>query len=178
MGQYIGCGVATELSVRKGKYSKSEILKEMEKELDLSIYNISENENEIYFNIKDDIFDKNILPFIIEQMEDLAKERKSIDEDIKILKEFNSFKEFQKEYRNNEEKEYNDLINILLEYEWDLWKISTLSNDFNVSGTALLYLYNGKVIMEEYKSLFYYLRKNIIKGSKNPLKTAFIIDLV
>ena len=178
MGTYVGCGVATELTVRKWNYSKSEIVKEMEKELDLSIYNITESEREIHFNIKEDIFDKNILPFIIEQMEDLARVRKAIDEDIQILKEFNSFREFQKEYRNNDDREYNILINTLLEYEWDLGKISTLSNEFNVNGIALLYMYNGNTIMEEYKSLFYYLRKNIIKGSKNPLRTAFIIDFV
>ena len=181
MGRYLNCGIATKITILKNKYfsiekySKDKILEEMEKELDLSIFNVEENDEEVILNIKEEILENNIVDFINEQLNDLKNRDKYIKEALEKLQEIKglSFSEIM-------ETAYNKNIYVLQYLEGCLVAndISYITKKFIIYADVISYIGNGKIFMEECYNIFYYIRNLIIKSSKNPIRTAAVITIV
>lgn len=181
MGRYLDCGIATKITILKdggylrGKYSKEEILKEIGKEVDLNIYNVEESEKEIYLNIKETILENNIVEFITEQLKVLEDKNKYIKEALEKLQEIKGLTYSEIMKIANEKSIYvlQFLEGCILAND-----ISYITKNFIIYADIISYVGNGKILMEQYYSLFYYIRNLIVKSSKNPIRTAAVITII
>ena len=71
MGRYLAIGIATNLSIskvemKKGKIRKSEFLKQLEISLHfpVSIYDVTETDDDIILTLKNEIFTSELIPFL------------------------------------------------------------------------------------------------------------------
>lgn len=182
MGQCIIVGTATTIYVKKeGKYStyNLEQIKEiLSKKLNLNLYDIAEDENQVYLSIKPKIFSENILSLLQNEYEILG---------VDINNEYN--KELFEKIKHTP---YNQLLNEiesknLNTYDFQFLKgyyyisndISYIANNSNIAICAdIIAFYLGeKAFLEAYNSLFDYLRNKIIKTMDNPLKDDVFITL-
>ena len=56
--------------------------------------------------------------------------------------------------------------------------ISYIAEDLTIFADIIIYLFRGKVLMEEYYGVFRYMRNLIIKNSNNPIKTSVVVSIV
>lgn len=180
MGAYLSCGIAKSIAIDKkqrfcGKYEKEEILEEIKKEIDLNIYDIKETENAIYLELKPKIFEENAVAFVKEQLEKRNLNKDYVKEDLEKIKKL-------------EGKDYEELIEAAKEKScrpFQLIEGCILTNDisyisdskFEIHADIIIYIMDGKAIMECYSDLFYYLRKTIMNESNNPIKSSVVLTL-
>lgn len=173
MGQYLACGVATCISINKRGYETEEILEDLKLKMNLDIFNIVDDEKVMCLEIKEDIFEENIIDFIKSQITPLR--RRDLDEDLEFLDEFKG-KKFDEMI--NYSKEFN---RIPFYYSEGYFKICNIASyiftNVNCDATVdlVVYLENGKIVMEEWFSMFCYLRDRIVKSTDNPLKDAVFV---
>lgn len=180
MGQYLCCGIATGITAKKVNIegwkmlTKKQIIDKLNNQLNLDIYDIEEDEKNVYFSIKKDIFEENIIPFIKEQL--LKVNSTSIKEDVEEISKL-------------EGKNYSELMNIAKEKSvipfqyFEGYRVTNnvtyLSDyDFLCYADVISYLFDGKIIIESYGDLFDYLRKSIIQSSDNPIRDAAIVTMI
>ncbi len=89
MGQYLSCSLITKMKIRRGNYckefcsdqelmqSKEKIIREIEREFNLGIYNIDNTESEIILTLKEEVLQKHIY--------DLLNEFLNYDNDISFI---------------------------------------------------------------------------------------------
>lgn len=175
MGTYLSCGIATRLTVDKNNYRKEEILEELKGTIDLNIYKIREDENKMYLDIKEEVFEKYAIDFIEEQLEFMK------DNDEYIIESLNKIQKIKS-------KKYDELVEIAKEksienfqFEQGFWicnDVSYLSKKVSIYADVVLYIFDGRAIMESYAGIFRYLRKTIIESSTNPIRTAVVITII
>lgn len=174
MSTRLTCGIATKITVIKDGDSRKNILKDLERQFDLDIYNITEDERNVILNIKEKIFEDNAVAFVKEQLEIFTNYSLSWN---KRLSELDKL----------ENKSYDELIEIAKNSECVCFQFMEgcfVNNNVNylIEGhTAYVdvvgYISAGKVFMECWNDIFYYLRNAIIKSSNNPIKTATVITI-
>ena len=176
MGQYLACGIATKITILK-KYSKDNdnILERIEKKIDLNLYNQIDYDDSIVLEIKRDIFEENVINFIIEQAEDFFETDK--DYTIRQLDTLKGLK-------------YDDLINVSKEKRISSFHFfdgySYICNDINyidkqckdIYCDIISFICDGKVFFESCYDIFTYLRNRIIKSSNNPIRTATVVTMI
>ena len=180
MGQYIGCGIATKLTVRKksdrtwNELPREELLNILSKQLDLSIFSVAEDDEYLYLTVKEELLENNILSFINEQL--LKINSKYYKDDLDKLKKLKG-----KKYQDLLEEAEDGSISSFDLMEGNKYSnnVSYLTNgDHECYADTIVYFCEGKVLMECYYHLFKYMRKLIIEGSKNPIKNAVMVALI
>ena len=187
MGRYLSCAVATSMVVKKKNdksYKKEELNKLKEsvgRIFDLNLYNIEEEDNYLFFDIKKDIFNANIhelcrelnksfflLQFALYNDEYLDENRPNEEWPI-ILTETKEGNNYmldlgKNSYGNNTESELLSLFGFapLLRREFPNW----IDYDFTIQGTTL-FIDIDKVIFEdetEFVCLLNWFKKDYFKN--------------
>lgn len=179
MGRYLACCIATTITVEKVKdrfsnpSTKNEIINMLSEKINLGIYNIKEDEENVYFELKEDVFEKNATSFIKEQLKKI---------DLKHIKE--DYEEICK----LEGKKYNELMKVAKKKSIESFQYlngsifcndaSYLTNgEYNCYADVIIYLIEGKVIFESYYTMFKYFRKLILESTDNPIKDAVVVTI-
>lgn len=172
---YLNCGVATCISIKKDRYSTEEILEDLKLNMNLDIFDIQDEEKYLYLNIKEDIFEDNIIDFIKSQITiagntDLERdfeflegfEGKTLDEMIEYSKNYNRMPFYHS-------RGYFSISN----------DISYIFTNIQCNATAdmVIYISEGKIIMECWFSIFKYLREKLVNATDNVLKDALFLTI-
>lgn len=175
MGAFTKAMVAYELYVEKKKeygyekFTKQEILTKLEKSLDLSLYEIREDDEVVLLKLKPDILKQNGKAFFLEQI-------KLYEGNSELLKNTENFFDQMGEKTIIEAiKEYTPYMSIGI-FDYGMWGVTYLDRELNIYWNGIFFLYEGKVIMECYVELSRYLHNLIRKTSQNPLRNAVVID--
>ena len=175
MGQFLSCGIAKSIFVEKASYTKEEILKKLAKSIDLNIYKEpKENEEYLFLDLKENIIEKYAVKFIEEQLE-IAKENSNKLYNTSDIKELEN-KKYDELMQIADRKEYESFQ--LLEGDLATNDISYIADDLTIIADIIIFLLDGKVIMECYNVMFRYFRNQIIRNSTNPIKTTTVISIV
>ncbi len=172
MGLGIAVGVATEIHIEKKgdfkTFSKEEILESVKDSLDLTLYNITEDEKHVNLDIKEEIFMDNIYDLLVKELEDFDirdNEKQKLDNLLERIKDAKSMEEIEKITT----EDYQYFFHFLNGCPWE--SISYISKDeLCIFATLFTYSFSFKVVMECYFELFNYLRKKLQKSIDNPLK--------
>ena len=179
MGQYLACGIATQIRVERnwGSDKIEKILEKMRKKINLDIYDIYIDDDIICMNIKKDLFEKYVVSFIEGQLE-IIKDSLTYDYEIEGLKDLKKLKG----------KSYDELIEISNEkncFFFQMLKGNRFCNNVGYlasSATAyadvITYISDGKIYMECYYQMFDYIRNLIMNSSSNPIKSAVVVTII
>lgn len=173
MGTYLSCGLAHQITI-KSRYAEDsdKILKRIGQNIDLNLYDKYEMENCILLEIKEDVFEKYAVDFIIEQSKYFRRDNNSnIENELKQLKNLKYFELIEK-------AEGESIFNFQLAKGGCFCNnISYLDPNGNcdIFCDLISYIFEGKVFLECYNSIFTYLRNCIINSSKNPIRTAVMV---
>ena len=174
MSRWLTCGIATRITVIKDGDTKENIINELQKELDLNIYNVGEDSKCVYLDMKENMFKEYAIAFVKEQLSTLKVEETYLKNELAKLDEIanDSYDEIM---------EYADICSCIC---FQLDKGTIVSNNVNylipghtAFADVIDYISDGKIIMECWNELFSYLRKAIIKGSNNPIRTAVVVTI-
>ena len=162
MGLALVVGVATKIVVEKenyyeGKCTKEEILEDLNEELKFDLYDIEEDEQNVIFYIKEDVFVNNICNLLLSETKDYEwkgheKERFNL-----ILANIQAMDSVEK-MKNIVKEEGSYFLHMMSERK------------FTVYAELLVYNMAYKVFLEAYFELFSYLREKIQSAIDNPLK--------
>ena len=173
MGLALVVGVATKIVVEKenyyeGKCTKEEILEDLKDELDFNLYNIEEDEKNVTFYIKEDVFVNNIYNLLVSETKDIGLTGNDKEEFALLLENIKNMDSVEK-VKNVVEEEGSYFLHIMSGF--CLETISYISKRrFTVYAELLVYNMAYKVLYESYYELFRYLRKKIQSAIDNPLK--------
>ena len=174
MGTFLLCGIAKTIIVKKERYTREEILEKIKKTIDLNIYNNPlENEKYLLLEMKREFMEKYAIKFIEEQLE-IALENTS-EEDKSLIKELKD-KKYDELMEFAEEKQYQNFQ--LIEGNIYSNDISYIANKLTIFADIIVYMIDGKILMECYADMFRYLRNLILKNSNNPIKTSAVISII
>lgn len=174
MGTFLCCGIAKTIIVKKERYTREEILEKIKKTIDLNIYNNPlENEKYLLLEMKREFMEKYAIKFIEEQLE-IALENTS-EEDKSLIKELKD-KKYDELMEFAEEKQYQNFQ--LIEGNIYSNDISYIANKLIIFADIIVYMIDGKILMECYADMFRYLRNLILKNSNNPIKTSAVISII
>lgn len=174
MGTFLGCGIAKTIIVKKERYTREEILEKIKKTIDLNIYNNPlENEKYLLLEMKREFIEKYAIKFIEEQLEIAVK---------------NTSEEYKSLIKELKDKKYHELIQIAQEKQYQNFQlikgniysndISYIANKLTIFADIIVYMIDGKILMECYADMFRYLRNLILKNSNNPIKTSAVISII
>ena len=174
MGTFLCCGIAKTIIVKKERYTREKILEKIKKTIDLNIYNNPlENEKYLLLEMKREFMEKCAIKFIEEQLE-IAVENTS-EEDKSLIKELKD-KKYDELMQIAEEKQYQNFQ--LIEGNIYSNDISYIANKLTIFADIIVYMIDGKILMECYADMFRYLRNLILKNSNNPIKTSAVISII
>lgn len=174
MGTFLGCGIAKTIIVKKERYTREEILEKIKKTIDLNIYNNPlENEKYLLLEMKREFIEKYAIKFIEEQLE-IAVENTS-EEHKSLIKELKD-KKYDELMQIAEEKQYQNFQ--LIKGNIYSNDISYIANKLTIFADIIVYMIDGKILMECYADMFRYLRNLILKNSNNPIKTSAVISII
>ena len=158
----------------KRKIYKRRNIRKNKKTIDLNIYNNPlENEKYLLLEMKREFMEKYAIKFIEEQLE-IALENTS-EEDKSLIKELKD-KKYDELMEFAEEKQYQNFQ--LIEGNIYSNDISYIANKLTIFADIIVYMIEGKILMECYADMFRYLRNLILKNSKNPIKTSAVISII
>ena len=182
MGQSIIVGTATKIYVKEednySTYNLEQIKEILSKKLNLNLYDITEDKNQVCLSIKPKIFSENILSLLQNEYEILGvdinnKYNKELFEKIKHIPYNQLLNEIETKNLNTYDFQF-------LEGCYHLCNdISYIANDRKITLCAdmIAFYLSEKVLLEAYNDLFDYLRNKIIKTIDNPLKDDVFITL-
>lgn len=175
MGQYLACGVATCINIRKGRYTTNQILEDLKLKMNLDIFNIFDDEEVMCLEIKKDIFEENIIDFIKSQI--IPVNGRHLKEQLEYLDKFKG-KNFDEMIEFS--KEENDPVFYYSEGYFNITNIVSYiftNVDCDATVDMVSYISEGKIIMECWYNMFCYLRDRIVKSTDNPLKDAIFVAI-
>ena len=173
MGLALVVGVATKIVVEKENYytkgcTKKDVLEDLKDELDFNLYNIEEDEKNVTFYIKEDVFVNNIYNLLVSETKDIELTSNDKEKFNLLLENIKNMDSVEK-VKNVVEKEGSYFLHIMSGF--CLETISYISKrGFTVYAELLVYNMAYKVLFESYYELFRYLRKKIQSAIDNPLK--------
>lgn len=183
MGRFLCVGIAKSLAVKKEYHEIDDIIEELRKSVDLSIYDKpKEGKSFIFFEMKKEYIEKYAIPFVEEQI-------KIALENIPDKSDYNRINgSLQKLLNDAKNKNFQELLEMAKEQrhinfqliEGSLFSndISYISNRLTIIADIISYLSDGKIFMETYFDMFRYLRNTIIRSSNNPIKTSAMISII
>ena len=176
MGTFLCCGIAKTIIVKKESNTKEDILQKMRNAIDLNIYNEPlENEKYLLLEMKREYLEKYVIEFIEEQLE-IAVQDTNEKEDHKSIIENLRNKNYDELMQIAEEKQYQNFQ--LVEGNIYSNDISYIANKLTIFADIIVYMIDGKILMECYTDMFRYLRNLILKNSNNPIKTSAVISII
>lgn len=173
MGVALVVWVATKIVVEKENYytkgcTKKDVLEDLKDELDFNLYNIEEDEQNVIFYIKEDVFVNNIYNLLVSETKDIGLTGNDKEEFALLLENIKNMDSVEK-VKNVVEEEGSYFLHIMSGF--CLETISYISKRrFTVYAELLVYNMAYKVLFESYYELFRYLRKKIQSAIDNPLK--------
>lgn len=174
MGQYLECGIAQRIIV-ESRYNEDNktILERIGKNIDLSIYNVIEEDDCIELEMKKEIFEKYAVDFIIEQSKYFGEYGRF---DLDSLLKIKGLKYDELIDIANEKSVYNFQF---LDGNYINMDISYLDpkSDCRIYGDFISFIGDGKAFFECYNRIFTYLRNCIINSSNNPIRSSAIITI-
>lgn len=185
MGRYLTCGIAEKIYIPKkttGWFSKTftgeEIISKLSAEINLDIYDITEDEENVLLTLKKNMVETYFFEFLEEQIQNTENDVRNRGlEELKKLKELKkiSREEIIKLSKNGDLEQIgfwegnqitSDISYVLQDHSLDIWC------------DMIYFVMEGKVFLECYYSILYYLRKAIISKNNNPIKDAFVISII
>lgn len=178
IGQCIAIGVGTTITLEKSRrfgedYTIETAKSEVEKILNLDLYNITEDDTYVYFKIKEEIFKNNLYNLLENEYQELYP-----GEQIENLSEVKN---------KTPEELIQDLDDgTITSYDFHFCEAGYCSNDISFlipNSKADLYIdmiafyLTDKVLMESYATFFKYVRSKIISSTDNPLKDDVFVTI-
>ena len=164
MGKYAKAVIATEIVVKKerrffnhNRDTTDEVLKELEKIIDPDLYDVEENDDYVVLKLQLKVLRQNIKSFVLEQFELIGKKTKIKESAEKILTLFeqDAFKiENLDDYIYEHENEY-----VGFNYFDGSGFNRRYLSDLTLSFEGIMYLYEGKVSMEDFSDFSTYLHQ-------------------
>ena len=178
MGKSIIVGIATKIYVKKTyKYNIEQVKEILSKKLNLSLYDIIEDDNDICLSIKPKIFSENIINLLKNEYKILGIDNNKVNNELlKKLKNI-PYNQILNEIENKKISTGNFQF---LEGNYNyLNDISYIDNNekLTICADIIAFYLSDKVILESYFELFNYLRNKIVEAMDNPLKDDIFITL-
>lgn len=172
MGLALVVGVATKIVVEKENYigscTREDVLKDLKDELNLDLYDIEEDEENVYFYIKEDIFVNNIYNLLLSETKGNKWNGNEKERFKLILEKINDMDSVEK-IKNIIKEEGSFFLHIMS--GCCLETISYISKKrLTVYAELLVYNMAYKVFLEDYFEMFRYLKEKIQSAIDNPLK--------
>lgn len=174
MGTYLSVAVATTIYIRKNSSSETidSIKGSLDQNFDLSNYSIDSSEKYFILDLKSEIFEKEIVNLMQEIVDTLPEAIKSYtNEDIEKIKgkKCSEIMEVSKEHPIGFQYLDGSIIcndvSYLLKGHRGFADVIDLVND-------------GKILMECYSDIFYFLRTNLVKALKSKLRKSVVITII
>ncbi|MBP3041143.1 hypothetical protein J9303_16895 [Bacillaceae bacterium Marseille-Q3522] len=171
MGQYLQMGICNRIFVKKDRINKlnttlEKVIEALNKEMDMSLYDQSETEDEFVFSLKDKIISEQLLDFLRFQYSLYTQEEpytNCFNTVLKMISEHNSFEQIEeilskKSFPCFQSSNVFDQIKVNVQdwiYDWIYIEYSLW----------LLFL-EGKIFLESYNDFFRYLENQVREASK------------
>lgn len=177
MGQYIYMNIATNMIVGKNsshglftfQNDYDEIKRKLDQKFNLDLYDCHQDENYVYFEIKESVLENNIYDFLYEQSENLMYSQE-IKEDLLKIK---GKKGYEILYSIK-----NDELDYIHFFEYSCLKPHYFIKDCCVYLEGICFLSEGEAYLECYYEWFDYIHMQVRKASQNVLKDTVYLDLV
>lgn len=173
MGLALVVGVATKIVVEKenyyeGKCTKEEVLEDLKDELNFDLYDIEEDEKNVTFFIKEDVFVNNIYNLLLSETKN--NEWKGHEKErFNLILENKKAMDSVEKMKNVVKEDGSYFLHIMSGN--CLETISYISKKrFTIYAELLVYNDAFKVFLECYFDIFKYLREKIRNAIDNPLK--------
>lgn len=174
MGQYLSVSLAKTIYMQKNSKEESfENVKESLSSLfDLSLYDINNESDYFVLEMKKEPFQKEIVNLMCEICESITfAEKEYMQKIIEDIKSKNYKQIMEMAERNSMYFRYGKGSHVSND-------ISYLLNNHRGFCDTIDFIYDGKIFMECYNNIFYYLRNSIIKGIKNPLGKSIVVTMI
>ena len=176
MGNFLYISIATKIVVLKRDcfnhiISSREIIEKMSRYFQLDLYFQSEDDNHVYFDLKEDVIKNNLCSFLKEHVVNNGESR-YIDEyldNIELLQ--NKTTQEVIHFIKNEDIDYFNF------YNSRYLKKTYLDNELKMYFEGINYIFDGKILIETYNSFFRYIHYRIRAPHKNPLEGTTFIDM-
>lgn len=174
MGTYLSLGLAKTIYITKKSTEEKidNMLEILDKDFDLSFYNIMQSEKYFVLDLKHEIFEKEVANLMKEIGNTMTG----------YIKEFNC-----KAINEIEGKNHDEIMEIakdkILGFQYMKGyficnDISYLLGDHTGFADVIDFINDGKIIMECYSELFYCFRTNIVNALKSKLKKSVVITII
>lgn len=166
MGQYLQMGICYQMEVDKKRLDKLGIIyeklsNELNKHFDLSLYDSSETQNEIIFEIKESVVSEQLQEFMQYQYSMYPQEQPYTDcfqSAMEMVGELSSLKE---------------IVELAEEQKYPCFQSNAISNEIKVSAwdwlrveiSMFIFFVEGKIFMEGYNSFLKYIENNVRESS-------------
>lgn len=177
MSQTLYLGIATKIYIKKEPnkklFFKSEVMEQMNQYLNTSLYDISEEGNQVVLTIKETLFFKHIDSLLKEEFSDLEvniKETEGLEDCLKCIKNARNVEEIEKIIR---EKECTDLFYVMgNSFETISYMNHQTEKDSHLCITIdmLAFTSTYPTYLDDGGILLHYLLTKIRESSNNPLK--------
>lgn len=173
MGQYLYFNIATKMIVSKATprgrtFSYEEIIYRMDQQFNCQLYDIDEDEEHVYFQLKDQITKDYLYSFLEDHMSYLPKD----DYLPNIEKIKNKTTQEVIDYLKNEDIDY------VYYNDYDFLRRTYLDNELRIYLEGIFYLSEGKIILESSEQLFKYLHSRLREPHHNPLEEATYLSII
>ncbi|MFC0212099.1 hypothetical protein ACFFK0_06460 [Paenibacillus chartarius] len=171
MGQYLQAGICYQIVIRKREFADiittEQLCEELNKEIDISIFNPEETNEHVRFVIKEEI--------VLEQLHDFMEHQFSLynaayqDEFSTVLSEISKKKSLATIIELAKEKQFRFFqeSDVLQNFTVLSWK------SIGVKVSLLAFLCEGKILMECYGDFMQYLERLVRSNSKQTIAGAF-----
>lgn len=178
MGQYVYVNIATKIIVAKNYesyvlrnqyYHYKDIKEKLEQQFNLDLFDCNQDENYVYYEIKEHILEECLYDFLYEQSQDLMYSE-WIRKDLLKIKGKKGYEML--------DMIKNDELDYIHYFEYSYLKEHYFIKDCCVYLEGICFLSEGKVYFECWNELFNYIHAQVRKASLNILKDTVYLELV
>jgi hypothetical protein len=172
MGTYLATGIVHTVYIRKrdmgtNKFTIENIMKSLEKELNMDHYVFGKDEDSIFWEIKPKILEGNFSEFLETQFK-MYDDTMDVQELITKVKEAKSGEEIIELAKSENFADFK-MVNYIQEYPRVLC-VNGFTDHLPVNYYLMAFFMDGKIIMECYGKIFHYFEKNIrLQEDKYPV---------
>ncbi|MBR1883833.1 MAG: hypothetical protein IJ809_02650 [Clostridia bacterium] len=179
MGQYLRIGIATKIRVSKERrfdedLTYEQIVDDLKETINIDNYNIINTKNNVIFELKNTLIEKHAMDLILEQLE-IYETKANFERKKKELQRFN--KDLLKKLN---EVGYSTKIDCFFLDNGGFY-INDVSYISKCGATCyadmIVFICEGKILMECYFDVFRYLRQKIIESTESHIKDSIMITI-
>lgn len=170
MGQFLCVGICRKITIGKKNLKmesdQENFVKALGERFDLNLYDSSEDEMELRWDIKRDVLENGLLDFLKAQFESCCNEVEYLD----LLETLRSAKTYENIIALAEDK-YDEKFQEDYTTEFDIEL--GFGRSVGVNYAIIIYLLQGKIMMESYHTIFKYFDRMIrLQKGKYPIAGA------